>query len=170
MYNINSFIEINKVKSSNSIEVDISNILNSSNFGTLYINSLKIISSSNTSETIEKTYPFDTFNFPFDENLNKIILDSSLNLWYEFNFAFKEVNNNYLRLFILPNYKLHIRTCAFQCGSCVEDYYKCDNCRDSNYTVINNSNDSNCYHKEQLLEGYIYDPSTGYFEECYPTC
>jgi hypothetical protein len=65
---------------------------------------------------------------------------------------------------------LTIRTCAFQCGSCTTDYYTCDSCRDSNYAKKNGSTDKNCYPINQIIENYIYDSSTGYFEQCYSTC
>ena len=39
-------------------------------------------------------------------------------------------------MFYLNNIKLTIRTCAYQCGSCSEDYYKCDDCRNNKYILF----------------------------------
>ena len=172
MYNINSISIIKKYKSNEPIEIDISNILESSSeFGKLYIEDFKTIYSSNISETIIQKYPYDSLYFPIDKITQIITLNSSLNLWYELSFAFEERNDTFLRLFSMPNVKLNIRTCAFQCGSCIENYYSCDFCRDENFSIKNGDiNDKNCYPIDQLLEGYIYNSTTKYFEKCFYTC
>ena len=171
MYELNSFNIIGKYKSNEEIEIDISNTLETTrDFGKLYIEKSKTIYSSNASEIIILSYPFNTLSFPIDKDNQTITLNASLNYWYVFSFAFEERNDEFLRLFIMPNTKAEIRTCAFQCGSCLNNYYSCDTCRDSNYTIKNNSDDKNCYPLNQLFEGYIYNSTTKLFEQCYSTC
>ena len=170
IFNINSFSFIYKVKSNDEIDFNISNLISNTNFGKLYIEHSKIISSSNESEIIEYNYPFDTLDFPIDKENQKINLKTNQSLWYEFKFALEERNDNFLKLFSFLNAKLSINICAFQCGSCSTDYYLCDTCRDDNYAKKNNSEDSNCYPINQILEKYIYNSETKSFEECYISC
>ena len=170
IFNINSFSFIYRVKSNDEIDFNISNLIDSTNFGKLYIEHSKIISSSNESEIIIKKYPFDSLDFPIDKENQKLNLKTNQSSWYEFGFALEERNDNYLKMFIFPNSKLSIHICAFQCGSCTSDYYICDTCRDENYAKKNNSEDSNCYPINQILEKYIYNSETKSFEECYISC
>jgi hypothetical protein len=171
IYKIKSLTSILRVKTNEEIDFDVSNLIESdTNFGNLYIQKYKIISTSNPNDIITKTYPLDSLTFPIDKENHKMMLEPSENFWYEFTFALEERNDNYLRIFNLPSTKLTIRTCAFQCGSCTTDYYTCDSCRDSNYSKKNGSTDKNCYPINQIIENYIYDSSTGYFEQCYSTC
>ena len=171
IFNINSFSFIYRVKTNDKIDFNISNLIQSNiNFGKLYIEHSKIITSSNESEIINNNYPFDTLDFPIDKENQKINLKTNQSSWYEFDFALEERNDNYLRIFSFPNAKLSIHICAFQCGSCSADYYICDTCRDNNYTKKNNSEDSNCYPINQMLEKYIYNSESKSFEECYISC
>ena len=171
IFNINSFSFDYRIKTNDEIDFNISNLIQSNiNFGKLYIEHSKIIFSSNESETIINTYPFDTLEFPIDKENQKMNLKTNQSLWYEFGFALEERNDNFLRMFIFPNAKLNIHICAFQCGSCSTDYYICDTCRDNNYAKKANSEDSNCYPINQIFEKYIYNPESKSFEECYISC
>ena len=56
----------------------------------------------------------------------------------------------------MPNAKISIRTCSFQCGSFSEDYYICDDCRDN--SLLNYMDQMiliaiNCY----IIEEYVKD-------------
>lgn len=128
--------------------------------------------SSNKSKTITKRYPYESISFPVDKDTQKLSLNTSLNLWYEFTLAYTYINEDYARMFYLPNAKLNIRTCAFQCSSCLTDYYICDTCRDLNYSkkFDTENNDPNCYPINQIFEGYIYNSNTYQFEKCYSSC
>ena len=65
IFNIKSLSFIYRVKSNDEIDFNISNLIQSNiNFGKLYIEHSKIISSSNESEIITYRYPFDTLDFP----------------------------------------------------------------------------------------------------------
>jgi hypothetical protein len=74
-------------------------------------------------------------------------------------------------MFYLNNIKLTIRTCTYQCGSCSESYYKCDDCRNNNFILLNsNENGNNCYPIDQVFRGYVYNPSINSFQQCYSSC
>jgi len=171
IFNINSFSFIYRVKSNDEIDFNVSSLIQSTtNFGKLYIEQSKIISSSNKSEIITYKYPFDTLDFPIDKENQKITLKANQSFWYEFDFALEDRSDSFLKMFSFPNAKLSIRICAFQCGSCLTDYYICDTCRDDNYAKKINSEDSNCYPVTQTLEKYIYNSESKSFEECYISC
>ena len=70
----------------------------------------------------------------------------------------------------MPNAKISIRTCAFQCGSCNNDYFSCASCRDTAFSILPDSQDSNCYPINQTIKGYIYNSTTEKFEKCYKSC
>ena len=171
IFNIDSFSFIYRGKTNDKIDFNISNLIQSTiNFGKLYIEHSTIIPSSNESEIIKNNYPFDTLDFPIDKENQQLNLVTNQSLWYEFGFVLEERNDNYLKLFSLPNAKLSIHICAFQCGSCSTDYYICNTCRDENYAQKINSEDTNCYPINQILEKYIYNSESKSFEECYISC
>ena len=159
IYTINSSSAILRVKSNEELDFDISTLNESpKDFGKLYIGQSITIHSSNKSEVITMRYPYESISFPVDKDTQKLNLEASINLWYEFTLAYTYINEDYARGFYLPNAKLSIRTCAFQCGSCTTDYYICDTCRDLNYAKKSEpeNNDQNCYPINQIFEGYIY--------------
>ena len=43
--------------------------------------------SSDTSETIKLRYPYESITFPVDKDTQRLNLETSSNLWYEFTFA-----------------------------------------------------------------------------------
>ena len=170
IYTIISYNKILRVKSYESINYNVSNLIESSKyFGKLYIAEMKKISSVNANETITKKYPYDALEFPINKENQTLTLEPSENLWYELTFAFESGNNDTLRVFYLPNAKLSIRTCAFQCKSCSSDYYKCDSCRDS-FAKKNSTVSNECFPIDHLIEGWLYDSNNNLFQRCYSTC
>ena len=167
MFNIDSIFYKYKIKSNDEVNFNASNLFQSE-YGSLYIETLKIITSTN--DYTAQKYPTNTSSFTMDRETHIVSFDPSTNLWYDLLFCFEEISENFLRLFVLPNIKLTIQTCAFQCGSCVNNYYSCDNCRDGNYAVKDSDEDTNCYPINQLLEGYLYDSENKTFQKCYSTC
>ena len=65
------------------------------NFGDLIIANKKSILSS--SEVEFKRFPFDFLTFPIENE--RIILNGSLNNWYEFTLGFADINENFGRFF-----------------------------------------------------------------------
>ena len=167
MYNIDEISYIYKVKSNEPVLFDIKTIF-PYDFGQLYIYKLKQISTS--SNYFLSVFPDNATSMPIDQESQIITLNSSSNLWYEFTFGLEELTESFLRFFILPIIKFNIQTCAFQCGSCLTDYYICDSCRDDNYASLEDSDDKNCYPINQIIEGYIYDLTDKKFLKCYSTC
>ena len=173
IYRISSSSTILRVKSNEEIDFDISNLIDSpKDFGKLYIGKSTTIYSSNKTETLTMRYPYESISFPVNKETQKLTLDTSTSLWYEFNLAYTFINEDYARIFYLSNAILSIRICAFQCGSCSTDYYICDTCRDLNYAQKDESenNDLNCYPINQIFEKYIYNSNTNKFEKCYSSC
>ena len=172
IFNITSIPYIYRAKSNEQIDYDYSNIIEASkDFGTLTFYDFTTIYSST-----EYTYINNPINstslsaLPINIISNKLNIEASTNYWYEINFAFSESNDEYIRIFNMPNAKISIRTCTFQCGSCSNDYYKCDGCRDSLFAKLNGADDDNCYPINQTIKGYIYSSTTQQFEKCYQSC
>ena len=74
-------------------------------------------------------------------------------------------------IFTLSSCTVNIRTCAYKCGSCSQDYNICDlgECK-LNFAMLRDSEDTDCYANDQNMPNYIYDKDTKYFEKCYPSC
>lgn len=172
IFHINSFQDIYRVKSNEELDYNFSNIIQYEKyFGELNFQNFKKISSTEDFITINNPVNHTTLaSLPININSKKINLDPSLNFWYEINFAFIEQNEKYIRVFSLPNANISIRTCAFQCGKCLNDYFECENCRDLSFSKLEDSNDSNCYPINQTIIGYIYNSSKKIFKKCYPSC
>ena len=133
-YNMGSYTGIVRIKSNEEVLYDLRNLLDNSLFGNLEIS--KIITYNSTSN-LSKTYESEN-NYLIRQNNNIMITaDKSSNYWYNYSFVLIEVvNNNYKKMFYLNNIKLTIRTCTYQCGSCSESYYKCDDCRNNNFISL----------------------------------
>ena len=167
MFNIDASSYSYKIKSYDEVQFDVSTFFQS-DYGKVYIETLKtIITKSNI---VSHKYPTNTSSFTMDKETQIITFEQSDNLWYEFLLCFEESSTDFIRLFLLPNIKLTIQTCSFQCGKCESDYYTCDNCRDENYAVKDSDEDTNCYPITQLLEGYKYYSGTKKFQKCYSSC
>jgi len=166
IFGIKEYEKIIKIKSNTSEEYNVSQIIESEqNFGLLDLYSCTEI------KHINKLYanPDTTF-----ENFNKdsqiLTTGKTNNLWEFYVFCFRDNQGTSLREFVLQKTKLQIQTCSFQCSSCVDDYYKCDGCRDQFAKLNSNNTDNNCYPIDQLIAGYIYDSVTNKFEPCFPSC
>lgn len=164
----NKIIQIVSNENSNS---DISDVIQSDkNFGYLGIYKSTIITSTKSktdynygTKTVEEDY------FPIYSNI--LTAPKSQNTWYEYSLGFIDDNNDYLRIFFLPNANVTVQTCAFQCYSCTSEFSLCDSCRDSNYAQLNGApDDNNCYPVTQRMKGYIYDKAYRSFEKCYSSC
>ena len=167
IFNIKSNSFNYKIKSKEEIQYEINNVIESEeNFGNLGIIIQNNISNNN--ETFE--YELYGNTFPFNKTSQKLSSYSMKNERIEYTLGFIEEENNFLRMFIFENSKITIKICAFQCGSCENDYLKCDTCINSNFSKLDNNEDNNCYPNNQRFEGYIYNETTTKFEKCYLTC
>ena len=170
IYNIGSYKGIIRIKTNETVLYNLYNLFNFSEFGTIEINKIITYGSDSSSS---KSYVKDNSYLIRDNNNITITNDLSLNYWYEYSFLLIEnVNKDYKKLFYLNDITLTIRTCAYQCGSCSEDYYKCDDCRNNNYILFNleDGNENNCYPVTQLYKGYIYNSTINSFQQCYSSC
>ena len=166
IFDIGSYSDIIKVKTNEIKEYYIRNLFDSSKFGNLQI------------ESIIKNESNKTTNIIFGEHFNDFIINESLlltseqsnNNWYQYNFALIDKEINFTRIFFLSGIKLYIRTCAYQCGSCQYDYYKCDSCRNENFAIIEDLENNNCYPKNMIIKTYFYNSNTNIFEKCYNSC
>ena len=109
----------------------------------------------------------------YDYTNQILTVDSSENNWYYIKFAYQEsvsYNDNFYLWVIIPdNFELYIKTCAFECGSCSTNFSICDSCR-NDFFKLSNSNDNNCYYKEQNIPNYFYNNKTNIFEKCHSSC
>ena len=117
----------------------------------------------------------DTFGVDFNDIImsdNKIFINKTLNLWYDYYLTFVEhVENSYTRIYNISNFiYFRLRTCyETRCGSCRTDYSICDDCIYENYALIKNGNRT-CYPNDMYIKGYIYQNITNLFEQCYSSC
>ena len=124
----------------------------------------------------KKTYLYkvnnnDINNFPYNKNTNTLTPPEPNNYWYQYNFAYIEDGEDFLRIIYLDNINITLETCAYQCSGCIDDFYTCSGCRNEKYSTLNgHPTDNNCYPIDQTFEGYIYDSSTKQFEKCYVSC
>ena len=123
--------------------------------------------------TSKQDYSYTNCKIKFNESSQILSGSTNLNNWMTFYFYFyggnlEDISNIY---FIIPTCLVNIRVCAFKCGSCSQDYYKCDpdTCK-MNFTMLRNSNDTDCYPNDQNIPNYIYNNITEYYEECYSSC
>ena len=123
-----------------------------------------------------KTYKYrinsDNFNnFPYNKTTNILKPPKTNNYWYQYNFAYIDDGQYYLRMVYLNDVKIFIETCAYQCSECSDNYHTCTNCRNSDFSKLKDHlTDSNCYPINQTFEGYIYNNNTKIFEKCYKSC
>lgn len=170
IFQIKSSNKIIKMVSNTISNEDISDVIQTSkNFGYLSIYKSTIITSSTKStdynfgtKYVEEEY------FPINSNI--LTAPRSQNTWYAYSFGFMDYNDDYLRIFFLPNANVTVQTCAFQCYSCTSEFSKCDSCRDTNYAQLNGASDDICYPVNQRMKGYIYDNTLKSFEKCYSSC
>jgi len=160
IYNLQSYSEEIKLTSNENKKIDINELIpNSPNLGVAEIQ-------RNTSDTstIEKF----GFNTVFINN-NSFIPELSVNIWYKYTLTFLLYEpSNFVIMYNPTKYKIFffVKTCAYSCGSCYQDFYKCSNCKNDNYALINDT----CYPINQLMKGYVYQSSNKMFVKCYSTC
>ena len=177
MYNSKKIYEIDgskiaqktlKVKSNEERNFSLSDMTDITKYGSL--NVLIIGRYKNTTNNKN-----DTFGIDFNDiiiNNNKIFINKTLNLWYDYYLSFVEhVENNYTRIYNINGYiYFRLRTCyETRCGSCRTNYSICDDCIYENYALIKNGNRT-CYPNDKYIKGYIYNNKTNLFEKCYSSC
>ena len=119
--------------------------------------------------TKQSVYEYDKYTFNKDsQNLN---VQGSLNDWIYFTFYYKETTTTGLSTeFFFDNSKVMVRTCLFKCGQCL-DLSSCEygTCK-SNFSLLRDSEDHECYPIDQNFPYYIHNKTSNYFEKCYETC
>ena len=177
MYNSKKLYEINgtsinkktlKVKSNEERFYNVSEMTNITKYGSL--NVLKIGRYENETNNKNETFGIDFNNIIMNDN--KIFVNKTFNLWYDYYLSFVEhVENNYTRIYYISGYiYFRLRTCfPTRCGSCRTNHSICDDCISENYSVIKNGNKT-CYPIDKYIKGYIYNNQTNLFESCYKSC
>ena len=167
IYSLDNFSKTLQIISNQQIEYNINELFDSSSFGNLNI--LEIQMNTTEKSTTEK-YGKKFYNFKITDNkLNH--QDLTNNTWYKYSLSFIEHDDNNYSRFYSPKMDIIIKTCSYLCGRCMEDFYKCDECKNENYILLNNDNyDNICYPINQLLKNHIYDEETNSFEDCYQSC
>ena len=127
------------------------------------------ISLFNTTTYREKSY---NNHYIFNKTTQILTVYPSLNDWVYFYYC---IYGGYLdRItvqFMISGCEVNVKTCAYKCGSCIENYDICDegSCR-KNFAQKRDSEDTECYPYDQNFPNYIYDSNTQYYEKCYPSC
>ena len=167
IFDIKQYEKVLKIKSNTTQEYNLSQIIESEqNFGLLDEYSCKEINSFNENSIM--FYPLLETNF--DKVSQILTIDSTNNTWKIYEFCFRDNQISTSREFILVKAKLQVQICSFECSSCVDDYYTCNDCR-KKYAKINSDTTGNiCYPINQLMEGYIYDSDSNKFEPCFHSC
>ena len=175
MYNSKELYEINEVKSKTlKVKSNFERYYNISELTTITkygsINILKIGRYNNETNNKNETFGVDFNNIILSDN--KIFINKTFNLWYDYYLSFIEhVENNFTRIYDISNHVLFkLRTCfPTRCGSCRTNYSICDDCIYENYSIIKNGNRT-CYPIDKYIKGYIYNNQTNLFEKCYNSC
>ena len=121
--------------------------------------------------TSEENWSYDNGKIYFNKTTQILNVTTGFNDWMAFYFYFyggNTVEENVQLIFAIPTCKLHIRPCAFKCGRCSIDYNICDqgNCK-TNFAMMRDSSDKDCYPNDQNMPNYIYNKTTKYYEQCY---
>ena len=169
LFGIGSYSQTIKIKSYEKKSYNIADLFDFSNYGNLQVQTKRIYNA--TYSPYELNFGGDNFKIFLVDDNGQLTTEQSRHNWYEYVFALIDNTNNYARLFVLPSVNFYVETCQDGCtNSCLEDYYKCDNCKNESYTEIRGANDNMCYPINKRIEGYLYDSNTRMFEECYSTC
>ena len=108
----------------------------------------------------------------FNEATQTLTVNSKNNEWLLYYFYFHGGKSNGInRIFTLSECTVNVRTCAFGCGSCSQNFSICDegNCK-TKFAKLRDSGDTNCYPNDQNMPNYIYYEDTNYYEKCYSSC
>ena len=177
MHNSKKLYEINggdyihktlKVKSYEERFYNISEMTDITKYGSLNV----LIKGNYKNNTNNKN---ETFGIDFNNTLisdNRIFVNKTRNLWYDYYLTFIEhVENNYTRIYNISNFiNFRLRTCSpTRCGSCRNNYSICDDCIYENYALIKNGNRT-CYPKDKNIKSYIFNNKSNLFEKCYSSC
>ena len=175
IFNINSYSKKYRVTSNYNQEISLdSELVDITNpYGTCEIQKTLEYTDIDGGKTtfLYKVNNNDNNNFPYNKNTNTLTPPGSNNHWYQYNFAYIEDGEDFLRIVYLENINITLETCAYQCSECLDNYYTCSGCRNDYYSTLNgHPTDNNCYPIDQTFEGYIYDSSIKKFEKCYASC
>ena len=108
----------------------------------------------------------------FNKTSQILTVYPSLNDWVTFYYYFYGGTlDRFILYFALPSCLIHVRTCAYKCGSCSDDFNICDEgtCK-KNFSKLRDSEDTECYPNDQNFPNYINDLNTSYYEKCYSSC
>ena len=165
LYEFNSYSKVFQIKTEENIQFNLSEYIDISIFGNLNVLEIQRNSTKSTTEIFGNKL-YETL---ISDNI--LVPEESTNTWYKYSLTFiVHKENEYTVIFNPSKITIEIRTCSYLCGSCREDYYKCDECKDKNYALISDSEDNICYPIKQLLKGYIYNSNSKKFEKCYHSC
>ena len=121
----------------------------------------------------EENWSYDNGKIYFNKSSQILNVTTGFNDWMTFYFCFfgGNLEEDVIFYFTIPACLLHIRPCAFKCGSCSIDYNICDQgtCK-TNFSMMRNSSDTDCYPNDQNMPNYIYNKTTKYYEQCYSSC
>ena len=152
-----------QIVSQEQVEYNVGNLIEDSNIGTLEVYYFY------SANSMLYRYYGNNFIFPYNTSTKILSPTPSDNDWLTFKFCYRKVDINYLGQFVFNTMEVKIQYCAYPCAKCSTSFSRCDTCK-KNYFPIRDSEDKLCYFASQILKGYVYNSTTQYFEQCYPTC
>ena len=120
----------------------------------------------------------DSDYFYLDDVNKKLLIDTNnnniLNISIDFEFTdYKDTFN--MEFYVFPPLSIYIDYGQkfFPCDICYYHYktWDIDDCQEK-YSFINEelNNKTKCYPNNQILENFVYNKTTNYFEKCYESC
>ena len=162
LFNLDGLYTTIQMKSFEDKQYNINSLFWHSDIG--YLNVEKI-----TKGSVTETFGIDFYNLIIQNNI--LIPEKSFNTNYIYYLSFIEHSENiYTRIYLINSIMINVKTCfSDDCISCWEDYDVCDDCNNGQFALLRDHPDI-CYKTDNIIEGYIYDPSSKFFEKCYSSC
>ena len=167
IYNIQSISLSKNIKSYEHIEYNMKDYIDDlSNLGNLNV---EFITRNISNSVSQENYGINFYNLFMNNNI--FIPEKSVKTWYRYNFSFIDhKENDYTRMYYIHYISIIIKTCnSFSCTSCYDNSNQCDtNCLSTLYALTEDNKE--CYPKNLLIKGYVYDKDSNKFKKCFRSC
>ena len=122
--------------------------------------------------TNEQISTYDNDKLQFNESSQILSVITDFNDSMAFNFYYLVgLQEDIIIDFVIPKCFINIKISSFKIVACTEKIHFCEsNVCKSNFAMLKDSNDTDCYPNDQIIPNYIYNETTKYYEECYSSC
>lgn len=116
--------------------------------------------------------------YDFNDSTQTLTINTYTNNIVNISFVFEFENYSddcevYMKFILSPPLLINIEygLCFFSCDICYYYYQICDinDCKNK-YSFINDFNNNTCYPNNLILQKYVYNHTTNFFEKCYESC